>query len=214
MNIGTDICQISRIYGILSGPRATRFVHRILAPEEQLHAASRLASLSSARVREDVPTDGVKDGVYAQRDPEIWKTAAFIAGRQVYCRLPTSEEECTPICEEQKVSSLRANKPWVLEVPCRFAAKEAAIKAHSHRRLTFHDIIIERRGRDEERLGSGPPVARIRAQKDDKDDGDGQDMSAMISISHDGDYATAVCLGYDPSVVADEGQAQGKEQLN
>lgn len=80
----------------------------------------------------------------------------------------------------------------------RFAAKEAAIKAHSHRRLTFHDVVIERRGRNEERLGSGPPVARIKGRGGE--DG-GEDASAMISISHDGDYATAVCMAHDPSVV-------------
>lgn len=41
------------------------------------------------------------------------------------------------------------------------------------------------------RLGSGPPVARIRGEQDaDEDD------SALISISHDGDYATAVCMAY------------------
>lgn len=77
----------------------------------------------------------------------------------------------------------------------RFAAKEAAIKAHSHRRLTFHDVVIERRGRDEERLGSGPPVARIKGGE-----GEEEDASAMISISHDGEYATAVCMAFDPSV--------------
>ena len=81
----------------------------------------------------------------------------------------------------------------------RFAAKEAAMKAHSHRRLTFHDIIIERRGRDEEHLGSGPPIARIVGQSGQ----DEEDTSAMISISHDGDYATAVCMSYDPSVVGE-----------
>lgn len=79
---------------------------------------------------------------------------------------------------------------------CRFAAKEAAIKAHSHRRLTFHDVVIERRGRKEERLGSGPPVARIKGEHEED-----KDVSAMVSISHDGDYATAVCMAYDPSVV-------------
>lgn len=63
--------------------------------------------------------------------------------------------------------------------------------------------MIERRGRKEERLGSGPPVARIK--------GEGEadaDVSAMISISHDGDYATAVCMAYDPSV--EEGE-EGEE---
>lgn len=75
---------------------------------------------------------------------------------------------------------------------CRFAAKEAAIKAHSNRRLTFHDVIIERRGGRRETLGSGPPVARIR--------GEDGDVSALVSISHDGDYATAVCVAHDESV--------------
>lgn len=79
----------------------------------------------------------------------------------------------------------------------RFAAKEAIIKAHAHRQLTFHDVIIERRAngaRGAETLGSGPPIARIRAAE-----GEEADDSAMISISHDGDYATAVCLAHDPS---------------
>ncbi|CAG9998012.1 unnamed protein product [Clonostachys byssicola] len=158
INVGTDICQISRIYRILKGPRAARFVDRILGPHERAAAASRLLPL---RTEGNHNSPSLSSGSVARsggsRDDELWKTAAFIAGR--------------------------------------FAAKEAAIKAHSHRRLTFHDIIIERRGRDEERLGSGPPVARIRGEP-----GDDCDSSAMISISHDGDYATAVCIGHDPSV--------------
>jgi holo-[acyl-carrier protein] synthase len=42
------------------------------------------------------------------------------------------------------------------------------------------------------RLGSGPPVVRIVAEEGEEEDG-----SAMVSISHDGDYATAVCIGYE-----------------
>lgn len=85
------------------------------------------------------------------------------------------------------------------EICCRFAAKEAAIKAHSHRRLTFHDIVIEKRAQaaGTSFLGSGPPVARIKGLTEAD-----EDVSAMISISHDGDYATAVCLAHDPSVAA------------
>lgn len=45
-----------------------------------------------------------------------------------------------------------------------------------------------------ERLGSGPPIARVRS-----DEGEAEDTSALVSISHDGDYATAICLGYEPS---------------
>ncbi|TWU76395.1 hypothetical protein ED733_006646 [Metarhizium rileyi] len=148
INVGTDICQISRIYNILSSPRRIRFVNRVLAPEEVVRHDSRLkwpaASLKGDGDSERPRSDGQTD---------LWHTAAFVAGR--------------------------------------FAAKEAAIKAHSHRRLTFHDVVIERRAEVGQRLGSGPPVARIKAAG-----GHGDDDSALVSISHDGDYATAVCVAH------------------
>lgn len=145
LNVGTDICRISRIYGILNSPRRLRFINRILAPQEVTQHDSRLR-WNTGGLASSEETGGVQD-------TELWKTAAFVAGR--------------------------------------FAAKEAAIKAHSHRRLTFHDVVIERRAVKEERLGTGPPVARIRAG-----DGVAEDASALISISHDGDYATAVCIAH------------------
>ncbi|EHK20401.1 uncharacterized protein TRIVIDRAFT_203026 [Trichoderma virens Gv29-8] len=169
LNIGTDICRISRIYGILRSPRGMRFVNRIFSPEEQARKDPRLRCLENRPLDNTFLHEGSKpfemnagtassSEEIARRDPERWAAATFVAGR--------------------------------------FAAKEAAIKAHSHRRLTFHDVVIERRGRNEERLGSGPPVARIKG-----DDGEEEDASAMISISHDGDYATAICMAHDPSVV-------------
>lgn len=74
---------------------------------------------------------------------------------------------------------------------CRFAAKEAAFKAHPSRKLTWHEIIIARAHGSEaaSENGSGPPVAIIRQG--------GEEQTAMISISHDGDYAMAVCLGHE-----------------
>ncbi|KND87888.1 hypothetical protein TOPH_07443 [Tolypocladium ophioglossoides CBS 100239] len=175
LNVGTDICQISRIYGILNGPRRARFVDRILAPEERAQrdprrdlpgldgdsTAAPKAAAAAAAARRD-------NGEVAVRDTPLWKAAAFLAGR--------------------------------------FAAKEAAIKAHSHRRLTFHDVVIERRGgAGGPRLGSGPPVARIRAGEGE---GEGEDGSALVSISHDGDYATAVCVAHDPGVAQEAGVAR------
>lgn len=171
LNVGTDICQISRIYRILSSTRARRFVNRILAPEELACNDTRLHVLNrtSKVLRDGKPAGAssivatLKEGQQlheelAARDPDLWKCSAFIAGR--------------------------------------FAAKEAAIKAHSHRQLTFHDVVIERRAVEGERLGSGPPVARIKSPKES----DEADDSAIISISHDGDYATAVCLGHEPGL--------------
>jgi holo-[acyl-carrier protein] synthase len=64
--------------------------------------------------------------------------------------------------------------------------------------LTFHDVSIERmqpaQDGTKKRLGSGPPIARIAAEEGEEADG-----SAMVSISHDGDYATAVCIGFEDS---------------
>ncbi len=91
LNIGTDICQISRIYGILAGPRRARFVERILAPEEQVTRRGLKARGPSIKVEtlhddrstvEKIQEDDHR-GI-AQRDPDGWKTAAFIAGRYIY----------------------------------------------------------------------------------------------------------------------------------
>ncbi|KAK1968123.1 hypothetical protein LY78DRAFT_574948, partial [Colletotrichum sublineola] len=80
----------------------------------------------------------------------------------------------------------------------RFAAKEATFKAHHFRRLSFHDITIARRALVEGKAnpnGSGPPVAIIRGEREGE-----PGLMAMVSISHDGDYATAVCLGFEPEM--------------
>lgn len=102
----------------------------------------------------------------------------------------------------------------------RFAAKEAAIKAHPHLPgLTLQDVRIARRavsttvkstadGTDSDvvhrrNASSGPPLAYVRAyalETETDTDGDGSDIveqEARISISHDGEYATAVCLGVE-----------------
>ncbi|KAK7721338.1 hypothetical protein SLS64_001634 [Diaporthe eres] len=68
----------------------------------------------------------------------------------------------------------------------RFAAKEAVIKAHPQRNLTWHGITISHQtSTHADRKGA--PAAIIK--------GTNEDYEALISISHDGDYATAVCLG-------------------
>jgi holo-[acyl-carrier protein] synthase len=77
LNIGTDICRISRIYTILQGPRARRFAERILAQEEhdQLRKFAPLG-VASAQTGEEKLSSSLEE-----RDPRGWKRAAFIAGR-------------------------------------------------------------------------------------------------------------------------------------
>lgn len=78
----------------------------------------------------------------------------------------------------------------------RFAAKEAVIKAHPYRRLTFQAISIVRPIHDgaspDERRRGGALVAVVEA-----DEIHGESRPS-VSISHDGEYATAVCLAVNP----------------
>ncbi|KAI0132197.1 hypothetical protein BJ170DRAFT_235020 [Xylariales sp. AK1849] len=191
IGLGNDICHIPRIYKILTSKRGPRFIERVLTDlerKQQRPSTILRCVVSNAttnvggtcevheHVRHHVQSDGTT------RDPIFWKAAEFMAGR--------------------------------------FAAKEAAIKAYHQQKLTFHDIEIsnhapsslsratfgdggddadgdapesipEPDGSSEAHTASpssGPPQIIIRA-------GGGRTLqNAMLSISHDGDYATAVCL--------------------
>lgn len=68
LGVGTDICSIARIHGILSTPRRQRFLERLLSPEERKRSAGRLVW-------------GEGDAVGT--DSDQWKMAGFVAGRYV-----------------------------------------------------------------------------------------------------------------------------------
>jgi holo-[acyl-carrier protein] synthase len=78
----------------------------------------------------------------------------------------------------------------IFDMKNRWAAKEAAIKAHTRYRLTWHDITILEGKRENGK--STAPIMTIKA-KDGKL-GQLEEQVAKISISHDSEYATAVCL--------------------
>lgn len=91
LNVGTDICQISRVYRILKTSRATRFVNRILANEERPRFGALASTLPLMPKPESLRARGDDDGgghhhhhhheALSARDPEGWKAAAFLAGR-------------------------------------------------------------------------------------------------------------------------------------
>ncbi|KAL0944432.1 holo-acyl-carrier-protein synthase [Colletotrichum truncatum] len=157
LNIGTDICQVSRIYRLLASDRGTRFLQRVFTQDERA-----LVPADSMKGSPQTLAANFQNGDFEalkKHNPTLWKKATYVAGR--------------------------------------FAAKEATFKAHPFRRLSFHDITIVRKALVEGKEnpnGSGPPVAVLRSEREGE-----PDQTAMVSISHDGDYATAVCLGYDPS---------------
>ena len=95
LNIGTDICRISRIYAILRSSRGPRFVDRIFSPEEQARKDGRLQCLDRRPLDNafgDEEALGRLSGMknlgsqlsseeIARRDPERWAAASFVAGR-------------------------------------------------------------------------------------------------------------------------------------
>ncbi len=87
------------------------------------------------------------------------------------------------------------------------------MKAHPSLGLTFHRIVVARRRQRQQsgvssegpddggpETGSGPPIVLVRGE----DEG-APAQEALVSISHDGDYATAVCLGFESDTVASVG---------
>jgi phosphopantetheinyl transferase (holo-ACP synthase) len=75
----------------------------------------------------------------------------------------------------------------------RFAVKEAVIKAYETRRLTYHDIqILQQRRRNGM---SRKPITMVVPEDSDWDNA----QLVPTSISHDGGFATAVCMAYEGS---------------
>ncbi|KAI8633300.1 hypothetical protein F5Y19DRAFT_295728 [Xylariaceae sp. FL1651] len=211
-SIGNDICRITRIRQILKGRLGPHFVRRILRAEETRQPAT--ASILSCILDQKPNSNAtqtlprrVEEGDEASRrdTPGFARAVEFMAGR--------------------------------------FAAKEAVIKAHPYRRLTFQSIAILRAAapvfqpasstkasmldtneqttqeptedQEQEKSSSlspspppqprgdtstphsGPLVALIKAEG-----GYPRDTYASISISHDTDYATAVCIGVNEAPLA------------
>ena len=72
IRVGTDICQISRIFGILATARGPSFVRRVLTEEEQAASKERLAI---------VVEEGKMPKLGLGEEPRMWAAAAFLAGR-------------------------------------------------------------------------------------------------------------------------------------
>ncbi|KAK3294047.1 uncharacterized protein B0H64DRAFT_399407 [Chaetomium fimeti] len=207
LHIGTDICRVARIAHILRSKQGSRFIRRVLAPEELArakpairHVLEAAAQSNGRRVSEpgagvtggrgQVGTGGTRDAV----------EAAVEGGRDGL--VGSSDRQVSDVGKEVGGVESAVFGRAATYMAGRFAAKEAAFKAHPHLRLGFHDILILPSSDAQEltgkraltELGSSAPVALIR--------GDGEssrDQMAKVSISHDGEYATAMCIGFEAS---------------
>ncbi|KAF7903477.1 uncharacterized protein EAF01_006526 [Botrytis porri] len=211
VNIGTDICRISRIQDILTKHQskyAHRFIRRIFTPQEQVWYRPRLLPLIEylyfMERREFIQGKIEKQErwkakslealiglVTPKETPLLNSTAANDkpVGSLIWPTYGAQEDpkKLTKEEEESILIQLKENVQGVARfVAGRFAAKEAAKKAFSKRKLNFHDITIDSPSLDN--LRSRAPVTLIKSAAGQ------EDQIVPMSISHDGDYATAVCM--------------------
>ncbi|TGO29372.1 hypothetical protein BPAE_0015g00160 [Botrytis paeoniae] len=211
VNIGTDICRISRIQDILTKHQskyAHRFIRRIFTPQEQVWYRPRLLPLIEylyfMERREFIQGKIEKQErwkakslealiglVTPKETPLLNSTAANDnpVGSLIWPTYGVQEDlkKLTKEEEESILLQLKENVQGVARfVAGRFAAKEAAKKAFSKRKLNFHDITIDSPSLDN--LRSRAPVTLIKSAAGQ------EDQIVPMSISHDGDYATAVCM--------------------
>ncbi|ERT02549.1 uncharacterized protein SPSK_05551 [Sporothrix schenckii 1099-18] len=222
LHVGTDICHVARVYAILKKARpasplsssisspsssppptqttASRFIRRVLTPSE-------VDALGSPRTPPSPSPSQASTTMSAH-------TAVALLARGA------SVSDLVSETAETAETSVETSPLWraAQYLASRFAAKEAAIKAHPHLPgLTLQDVRIARRPASQQTGGisrtgdaiatgddvvrrrnanSGPPLAYVRVYSLETDDGI-VEQEARISISHDGEYATAVCLGVE-----------------
>ncbi|TEY36869.1 hypothetical protein BOTCAL_0541g00070 [Botryotinia calthae] len=210
VNIGTDICRISRIQDILTKHQskyAHRFIRRIFTPQEQVWYRPRLLPLIEylyfMERREFIQGKIEKQerwkakslealiGLITPKETPLLNNTAANDNPVGSLIWPTygaqDSKKLTKEEEESILLQLKENVQGVARfVAGRFAAKEAAKKAFSKRKLNFHDITIDSPSLDN--LRSRAPVTLIKSITGH------EDQIVPMSISHDGDYATAVCM--------------------
>ncbi|KAK2626183.1 hypothetical protein QTJ16_004445 [Diplocarpon rosae] len=246
LNIGTDICSISRIRKILSGRHAQAFVRKILRKEERAQAAGILGAveewhkLNSARKKKadqhTLPfgengiskTSNSHMGALGTPAKNTWEPSnghrnygihvleqhqGPVAGTwhhtSKYSALdkedstddgPEGEDGSEP---EMYVDTRQETEAQDLDTALqrcaqflagRFAAKEAAMKAHHSRRLTYHSVCILKSPAKESETGSTPPLAVVLSEQGARYDDLEDAKEVKISISHDGGFAVANCL--------------------
>ncbi|KAH6676778.1 hypothetical protein B0J14DRAFT_698784 [Halenospora varia] len=222
LNVGTDICRISRIARILtkSHDHARRFWEKVLSPHEAKRdrhifeilyppkpsrppppktswKSLELKSPSQLLAEKDEGNEAESLSATTPEDAEpLFATASedtesppATTLEEVDLEPPTEKVECQkrPVLDNAEYESRLRSVSMFLAG--RFAAKEAVMKAHHYRRLTWHDIEIEKSGRLQSNPGyTQPPFAIVFG-------GPGRIPDAAqavpVSISHDGDYATA-----------------------
>ncbi|EFX05992.1 histone deacetylase [Grosmannia clavigera kw1407] len=194
LHVGTDICDVTRIYALLDdGSCAGRAAPLSRGLPSQTRAARLVRRLLTAQ---ELPPPQPRTGGLLPTLPSSSSSAGLLAWLLAGHVTSTSTSKSTDTKRPRDPTLWKAAQ----FLAGRFAAKEAAIKAHPHLSLTFHQIRIVR-AKDTENNGSGPPVALIQLPPCAHTGTAPVEQEARLSISHDGTYATAVCIGFQDSLV-------------
>ncbi|KAK1598296.1 uncharacterized protein LY79DRAFT_285142 [Colletotrichum navitas] len=80
LNIGTDICQVSRIYRLLASDRGVRFLQRVFTKDERTLVPACSSSGQTSTTKPESSQDGDFRAL-KKHNPLLWKRATFVAGR-------------------------------------------------------------------------------------------------------------------------------------
>ncbi|KAK4218530.1 hypothetical protein QBC37DRAFT_368771 [Rhypophila decipiens] len=125
--VGNDICHIPRIARIMgdSPEKAARFVRRVLTEEEISHPGLRRCIVDLLNTSPLPSSSPLKTGIGSGEDGK-----------------PGGKSNGKPTGASDPDAWKKDSRAAAVFMAGRWAAKEAIIKAHPFRRLTFHDIMI------------------------------------------------------------------------
>ncbi|CAP67295.1 uncharacterized protein PODANS_1_23035 [Podospora anserina S mat+] len=226
LTLGTDVCMIPRVYSLITTNQGTPIIPTLARPFNVINNVDRftkkLLTQNERERLEELPVylNAVKvmsfrDGVgpvkhknllgrqRSERRGEIWKLAEWLAGRWAAkeavikahaFRAGTSAGKVTFGGVEIMVEGEENLGRRVEET----AEEEGEGAGGRVQRKDKGDYILENIDglgpRAEFGRVTGPPVAVILGDEEVGVKG----QVALLSISHDGDYATAICLGFKP----------------
>ncbi|KAI1304825.1 hypothetical protein F5Y03DRAFT_169273 [Xylaria venustula] len=190
--IGNDICRIARVRLILKGNLGPRFIHRILKPEEIKNPTTAkilrcILDHDAEKFKRAVPPRMLTFKKVVLDAPSFTRAVEFIAGRFA-AKEAVMKAYPHDRLTFQRIAIVRAG----FSEPSR---SENSILNQYENQIIPIRVTPTAYGEAEEAeptekaepLPSGPLMAKITMVV-------GQPTYASVSISHDGDYATAVCV--------------------
>lgn len=218
LSIGTDIAHVPRIARLVASRRIfPRFLRKVLTSREERDFHLRFPQNASGGIKsgrgssggeQDSRQDAAKRAMSGLvREAAVSRPA--LDAPQLLLRNALGDTESQDDYYEKEQRSQWVNKAAMF-LAGRWAAKEAVVKACSWRSLTFDEIQILKDPWSKRVYGVILDEPEVREtlqrtpwiQKSDSpgealvwdSDGDIAGQIVKVSISHDGEYATAVCL--------------------